>query len=79
MGKIVNANALLAGLHVLEGFADMVIAKHEAGEHVTYGDVAATIAKAAPVAVEEAGVQDHVWREHKPAKRPGRAPAGGNK
>ena len=74
MSGIKSAGAMLAGLHVLEAFADMVIDKHEKGEHVTYGDVANTIATTAPSAVTEAGIADDVWRPHKP--RPGRKAAG---
>lgn len=79
MSNLRSAGAMLAGLHVLEAFADMVIDKHENAEHVTYGDVANTLANVAPSAVKEAGIEDDVWRAHKPARKPGRQAANAGK
>lgn len=75
MSGIKSAGAILAGLHVLESFADMIVAKHESSEHVTYGDVAKAIADNVTKAVNEAGIADDTWRPHKPARKPGRQAA----
>ena len=75
--SIKRAGAMLAGLHVLESFADMIIAKHDAGEHVTFGDVAKAIADNVPAAVREAGIENDTWRAHKPARKPGRRAGNG--
>ena len=76
MGMLKNASALLAGLHVIEQVTDAVAEKHAKGEHFTIGDLANVIAKEAPAAVREAGIEDHPWKPV-PPRRGGRKPAGG--
>lgn len=75
MSMLKNANALLAGLHVIEAVTDAVAERHAKGEHFTFGDLANVIESHAVKAVTEAGIADHPWR-HAPPKRGGRRPKG---
>lgn len=70
MSIIKDANALLAGLHVVEGLANLTMEKHAKGEHVTFGDLANFAATEIPGAIEAAGIADHPWRMA-PSKRGG--------
>ena len=73
MSMLKNANAMLAGLHVIEAVTDAVTEKHEKGEHFTIGDLAQVVADNAVQAVEQAGIADHPWRAS-PPRRGGRRP-----
>lgn len=75
MSMLKNANAVLAGLHVIEAVTDAVAERHAKGEHFTFGDLASIVESNAVKAVNEAGIADHPWR-HAPPKRGGRRPKG---
>ena len=75
MSMLKNANALMAGLHVIEQVTEAVAERHARGEHFTLGDFANVIAKETPAAVKEAGLEDHTWKPV-PPRRGGRKPAG---
>ena len=68
MGMLKSANALLAGLHVIEQVTDAVMAKHAKGEHFTLGDFADVIAEEAPAAVRAAGIENEPWKPAPPKR-----------
>ena len=57
-----NAHLALALVGVLDEVVDMTIKTHAKGEHVTFGQVAETVAEHLPSLVEEAGLNAVPWK-----------------